>query len=261
MRRILPALILLALFACSKSETDKKGFQVREVSENEEGERIVGLPIDSLTLETKPRNVLLTNNPSHRVVPIYKVNYDKKTGKPFTGSNRFHSNYWEYGKNEDNNWNNNFMPGFEAVYGYNFVNISHYNNSMKKENLFFSTPVLIKTFYYPAFSKDTLNSIAVNRDYYLVSVYDDDTNNDGYINVKDLRRFYQFDIDALEKTLLIPDNYSVMSSEYDPENDYMYIFARKDENENGQMEYEESTHIFWIDLNNPRNRGIQYGNE
>lgn len=52
-----------------------------------------------------------------------------------------------------------------------------------------------------------------------------------------------------------------MSSEYDPANDYMYIFAKLDENGNGQMETNEKMHIFWIDLKNPENTGIQYGSE
>ena len=153
------------------------------------------------------------------------------------------------------------MPGFEAIYGYNLVNISHYNNLTNKENFFFDRPVLVKTLYYPAFSKDTLNDVPVKREYYMVSVYDEDTNKDGYINVKDLRRFYHFDIDAKNKLLLVPKDYSVMSSEYDPENDFMYVFARIDRNENGEMEYEEKTHIFWIDLKNPKNRGLQYKGE
>ena len=52
-----------------------------------------------------------------------------------------------------------------------------------------------------------------------------------------------------------------MSSEYDPENDFMYVFARIDRNENGEMEYEEEAHIFWIDSKNPKNRGLQYKGE
>jgi len=175
MKKITPIILILTLFSCSNNNVEKKGFQVREIVENEGGEKIVGLTIDSLKLETQPRNVLLTKNPSHRLSPIYKVNYDKSTGKPFTGSNAFHKNYWEYGENDENNWNNNFMPGFEALYGYNFVNISHFNNKTKEENLFFERPVLIKTLYYPAFSNDTLNNLSVNREFYMISVYDEDT--------------------------------------------------------------------------------------
>ncbi|MEM0994279.1 MAG: hypothetical protein AAGI49_14665 [Bacteroidota bacterium] len=258
MKRIIPILFMLILFGCSSESVSKKGFQVSEITENEKGEKIVGLSIDSLELETKPRNVLLTKHAAHRLTPIYKVNYDKN-GKPFVGSNAFHFNYSLDGKNEDNKWNDNFMPGFEAIYGYNFVNIAHFNNDTKKANLFFDKPVLIKTFYYPAFSKDTLNGLAVSRNFYMVSVYDEDTNQDGFINTKDLRRFYHFDLGATQQSVLVPKNYAVLSSEYDLANDFMYVFARMDENENGEMEYEESTHIFWIDLKNPKNNGIQYG--
>ena len=204
---------------------------------------------------------MLTKQANHRLIPIYKVSYDKKTGKPFTGSSEFHRNYSEYGQSEGNNWNYNFMPGFEAAYGYNLVNVSHYNHQSKTENLFFDKPVLIRTLYYPAFSNDTLNNKPITRTFYMVSVYDEDTNKDGYINVKDLRRIYHFDLNAQEKTALIPKNYSVMSSEFDPENDFMYLFARIDANENGQMEYEEPTHIFWIDLKKPENRGVQFKGE
>lgn len=253
-------LVFGILTSCSqKSKIEKKGFQVNEISEDEDGQKVVGLRLDSLILETRPRNVLMTTHPEHRITPIYKVNYNKKTKKTFTGSNSYHSN-WSYKRTEGNNWNNNFMPGFEAIYGYNFVNISHYNNIEQTENKFFESPVLIKTFYYPAFSKDTLNFNPIQRDFYMVSVYDEDTNNDGYINVKDLRRFYHFNLDGVKKSALIPPNYSVMNSEYDQANDFMYIFAKLDNNQNGQMETKEPTHIFWIDLNNPTNVGLQYSN-
>lgn len=252
---------LLFFFGCSDDELAKKGFPVSTNRTNEKGEVINGLRSDSLKFDTKPRNVLLTGNKAHRLVPIYKVNYKRNSKKPFTGTNAFHENYWSYGNSEGNNWHRNFMPGFEAVHGYNFVNVSHYNNETKKENSFFENPVLIRTLYYPTLSKDTLNSIPVNRNYYMVSVYDEDTNKDGFINVKDLRRFYHFDIDAKKRMPLIPENYSVMSSEYDPENDFMYVFTRLDKNGNGQMEYEEPSFIFWIDLKNPENKGVQYEGE
>lgn len=261
MNRILTLVILaICITNCSDSKIEKKGFQVSEISEDENGQKIVGLNIDSLKLETRPRNVLLTNTPEHRITPIYKVNYNKKTKKPFTGSNAYHSN-WNDNYNNGNNWNNNFMPGFEAMYGYNFINISHYNNQSKNENKFFDKPVLIKTFYYPTFSKDTLSFEPVNRKYYMVSVYDEDSNKDGFINVRDLRRLYHFDIEGKNKRNLIPKNYSVMSSEYDSANDFMYVFAKADKNQNGKMEQDEPTDIFWIDLKNPENVGIQYKTE
>ena len=167
MNRVIMILILATfLTSCSDSKIEKKGFQVSEILEDENGQKIVGLNIDSLKLETRPRNVLLTNNPEHRISPIYKVNYNKKN-EPYTGSNSYHTN-WNSNHEDGNNWNNNFMPGFEAVYGYNFVNISHYNNQTKKENKLFEKPFLIKTLYYPSFSKDTLNFEAINRKYYII---------------------------------------------------------------------------------------------
>lgn len=261
MNRLFIAIFIgLLTMGCSDNKIEKKGFQVSEITEDERGQKIVGLQIDSLKLETRPRNVLLTKNKEHRLTPIYKVNYDKKTKRPYTGSNHYHST-WDDDENDGNNWNSNFMPGFEAIYGYNFINISHYNNETKTENKFFDRPVLIKTLYYPAFSNDTLNYEPVSRGYYMVSVYDEDSNKDGFINVKDLRRFYHFDINGMNKKGLIPKGYSVMSSEYDSGNDFMYIFAKRDENQNGQMELSEPTDIFWIDLKNPENTGIQYKTE
>lgn len=243
--------------ACKDKPAEKKGFQVNDISENDEGEKIVGLPIDSFKLETQPRNVLLTKHPSHRLVPIYKVNYDKKTKAPFIGTNNYHT-FWSDNADDGNNWNGNLMPGFKVLSGYNLVNVAHHNNLEKTQNTFFDKPVLIKTIYYPAYSKDTLNNSPIKRDYYMVSVYDEDTNKDGFINLKDLRRIYHFDINGKVQQALVPKNYAVMSSEYDSDNDYMYIFAKLDQNTNGQMEPEEPTHIFWIDLKNPENKGVQY---
>jgi hypothetical protein len=253
-------ILAIGITSCSENKLEKKGFQVSQITEDESGQKIVGLNIDSLKLETRPRNVLLTKNSEHRLTPIFKVNYHKKTKKPFTGSTAYHTKWYD-DYEAGNNWNYNFMPGFEAVYGYNFVNVSHYNNQSKKENKLFNKPVLIKTLYYPAFSKDTLNYIPVNRRFYMVSVYDEDSNNDGFINTKDLRKLYYFDIEGNNKRNLIPRNYSVMSSEYDSANDYMFVFAKEDKNKNGQMEEHEPTAIFWIDLNNPENSGIQYHSE
>ena len=153
------------------------------------------------------------------------------------------------------------MPGFEAVYGYNLINISHYNNNLQEDNTFFNRPVLIKTIYYPTVSTDTLMGSPVSRNFYMISCYDEDSNKDGFINFKDLRKFYSFNIEGKNKRQLIPNNYAVMSSKYDHVNDLMYIFAKLDENNNGQMETLEPTHIFWIDLKNPERVGLQYGSK
>lgn len=255
-------LLFLGLFltSCGSSTVEKKGFQVSEISEGEDGQKIVGLQMDSLKLETRPRNVLLTFHAAHRLTPIFKVNYNRKTKKSFSGSNAFYT-HWNNRNNDGNNWHNNFMPGFTAMHGYNCVNVSHFNNATKRQNTLFEKPILLKTLYYPAYSKDTLNFEPVKRDFYMASVYDEDTNKDGFLNVKDLRRFYYFDINGANKKALILKDFSVMSSEYDEVNDYMYVFAKRDTNQNGQMEVEEPTHIFWIDLKNPENRGTVYETE
>lgn len=261
MNRALLLIILLSIFcSCSKNKKlEKKGFQVSEISEDEEGKKIIGLPIDSLNIKSRPQSVLMTRHPEHRLTPIYKINYHKKTKKPFTGTNSYHFNYSDYDDDAANNWNNNLMPGYEAVYGYNMINVSHYNVKTEKQHTFFDKPVLIKTLYYPSFSSDTLNNKAVTRAHYMISVYDEDTNKDGYINVKDLRRFYLYNLDGKLLKTLIPKNHSVMSSEYDSANDYMYIFTRMDENKNGQMEAEEPMQIFYIDLKSPQKTGKVYG--
>ncbi len=153
MNRILTILILATcIVSCSDNEVDRKGFQVSEILEDEDGRKVVGLNIDSLKLETRPRNVLLTNNPEHRLTPVYKVNYNSKTKETFTGSNNYHSN-WKESYGSGNNWNGNFMPGFEAVYGYNFVNVSHYNNITQKENKLFEKRSADKDTLLPCFFK------------------------------------------------------------------------------------------------------------
>ncbi len=254
--------IIIALLAvsCTEKKLEKKGFQVNEITEDENGRRVIGVKNESLNMETRPRNVLMTFSPEHRLTPIYKINYDKETNEPFAGSNEFHSS-WDENYEKGNNWNNNIMPGFEAVYGYNFVNVSHYNTTTKTENKLFPKPVLIKTLYYPSYSKDTLNFQPINRNFYLVTVYDEDTNKDGFLNFKDLRRIYYFDMNGVNQKAAIPKNYSVLSSEYDSANDLMYIFAKKDKNKNGKMEASEPMDIFWIDLKNPQNTGLQYESE
>ncbi len=138
------------------------------------------------------------------------------------------------------------------------VNVSHYDIAKNKQKYFFEKPVLIKTLYYPAFSKDTLNYQPVNREYFIVSVYDEDTNKDGFINQKDLRRIYLFDINGERQKTLVPENYSVFKSNYDLDNDFMYVFAQLDINGNGKRDEGEPVHIFWIDLKRPDITGRMY---
>lgn len=258
-RKILWAILPLLIFvACTQSKLDEKGFQVStvETENDEENEGTSGINRDSLKFETRPGNVLLTGIENVRITTVYKVNINKKHGTTFIGTNKF-----LYDDNEptlNNNWNGNIVPGLEAVYGYNLVNVSHYDfiTNIKKE--FFEKPVLVKTIYYPAFSKDTLNSAPVSRNYFLVSAYNDDTNKDGFINQRDLRRFYLFNILGEKQGPLVPENYSVYKSDYDSGNDFMFVFARLDNNANGQIEDNEPIHIYWIDLKDPSKRGRLY---
>jgi hypothetical protein len=252
---ILTFSIVCILTSCSQEKLEEKGFQVSPISENDQ---VNDLNIDSLRIETRPSNVLLTGVQNVRLTTIYKVNLNKKDNTTFIGSNSFHYRYEEQERYNSNNWNNNFMPGLEAVYGYNLVNISLYNIIENKQKNFFEKPVLIRTLYYPAFSNDTLNNEPVKREYFIVSVYNDDTNKDGFVNIKDLRRLYLFGISGEMQKALIPENYSVIKSEYDPENDLMFVFAQLDIDKNGRQDEGEPIHIFWIDLKDPNKTGRQY---
>lgn len=249
---------LIVISSCSRKKQYDKGFSVSPETETTEEKEINGISQDSITIKTRPSSVLLTGYPKYRLTTIYKLNYDKKDDYYYTGSNRFYRNYSDLGDSEGNQWNYNFMPGLQAVHGYNLVNVSLKNVKTQKQKTLFEKPVLIKTLYIPSFSNDTLFNEPVKRNYYLISAYDEDTNEDGYINLKDLRRFYVFDIKGLNKESMIPKDYSVISSEYDCANDFMYVFAQLDENKNGQRDETEEIHIFWIDLKNPRNNGPQY---
>lgn len=227
-------------------------------SETLDDKEIGGIHKDSLKFDTQPSEVLLTGISTVRLTTVYKVNVNKDNGKTFIGSNNFHYRYEEEGGEIGNNWHSNLMPGLGSVYGYNMVNVSHYDSKENKQKNLFEKSVLIRTLYYPAFSNDTLNFKPINRNYIIVSVYNEDTNKDGFINLKDLRRFYLFNINGERIRALVPENYSVQKSEYDPANDFMYVFAQLDSNKNGQHDENEPVHIFWIDLNDPSRSGRQY---
>lgn len=258
LKKLVSLTLIYVITSCSNRKTEEKGFQVSQTSDNSENIQTDGFNQDSLKIETQPGSVLLTGVPNVRLTPIYKVNVNKKNNSTFIGSNSFYYRYEENEENTGNNWNNNLMPGLAAVYGYNIVNISHYDINENKQKTLFEKPVLIRTLYYPAFSKDTLNNKPANREYFMVSVYNDDTNKDGFINLKDLRRFYLFNINGERQKALIPENYSVFKSEYDPDNDFMFVFAQLDSNNNGHQDEDEPTHIFWIDLKDPNKTGRQY---
>ncbi|MGN6647557.1 MAG: hypothetical protein ACTHJT_13635 [Cytophaga sp.] len=256
---VMLAVLALATAACSNDKLEEKGFQVSASPESggEDEEQADGWHKDSLKFDTRPSHVLLTGVPNVRLATIYKVNVNKRNNSTFIGSNGFH---YKYEETEDphNSWHGNLMPGLEGVYGYNMVNVSHYDIKENKQHNLFEKPVLIKSVYYPSFSKDTLNDKPVQRNYFIVSVYNDDTNKDGFINLKDLRRLYLFDLNGEKQKALVPENYSVYKSEYDSANDLMYIFARLDANNNGRVDVNEPANIFWVDLKDPMKTGQQY---
>ena len=249
-------LVIIAI-GCSKNKLDEKGFQVGSIYKDNDGNPEYGIYKDSL-FKSKPSSVLLTGQPNIRITTVYKVNFNEDEKTTFIGSNSFRYRFDESEINPKNNWNSHLLPGFEIVCGYNMVNISHYDLSAGKQKNFFEKPVLIWNVYYPSFEVDTLNFKPVSRNYFLVSMYKDDSNKDGFINLKDLRRLYLFDINGVKQNSLIPENYSVLKSEYDSANDFLYVFAQFDNNANGSREEGEPTHIFWIDLKDPSRTGQMY---
>ncbi len=244
--------VALMLFSCS-SDNSKKINEI-VLGKTTEPENGFDLRNNNKTsdLTLRPSTVLLTGNKKHRLVTVYKEKYNKKGNKKYIDGNYYHRTYSYDSDGYPDYQDDHFMPGIEAVYGFNMQNIAHYNLVTKKKTTLFEEPTLIKTLYYPSLVQDSLNNKPIKRNYYLISVYNEDTNKDSLINHKDLRRLYHFDIEGMNKTLMIPLNYSVRSSEYDSQNDVMYIFAKLDENSNGKQDDIEPIHIFWFELNEPK---------
>ena len=72
------------------------------------------------------------------------------------------------------------MAGFETIYGDEMVNVSLFDVEKQEQKLFFEKPVLIENVYYPSATRDTLQNKNVNRNFYMISCYDEDTDKDGY---------------------------------------------------------------------------------
>ena len=203
-------------------------------------------------IATFPNKVILTGLEDQRLVSIYK-------SKSFsTSDNSSISKLEYYNEESEDEANLHFMPGIDILFGYNLLNIAHYDLKTEKVNYLFNHPVLVKTLYYPSYSQDSLDNKPISRNFYLVSAYDEDTNKDTLINKKDLRRFYHFDAKTSLKTQLIPKDYSVIRSQYDSKNDIMYIFASQDENRNGTQDKSEAVHIFWFSLKTPDKAKLLY---
>lgn len=249
---ILAGLAFSFLFvSCDFSKKDKKEEQIR-VETSEESEATDSLSnsihgnVSLNQIPTTPNAVVLTGLAEHRLVTVYKTKEDRSNRG--NGSLSKYSNDYEGDESESEE---HFMPGIDILYGYNLLNIAHYDLKLEKLNFLFNHPVLIKTVYYPSFEPDSINKQPVNRNYYLISVYDEDTNKDTLINKKDLRHFYYFDQSGNNRIQLVPAGYAVVRSQYDSQNDVMYVFARQDVNHNGAIEKSEPVKLFWIDLKNP----------
>jgi hypothetical protein len=78
------------------------------------------------------------------------------------------------------------------------------------------------------------------------------------LTIKDLRRFYWFNANGEWQGPLVPTNYSVFKSEYDPGNDHVYVFAQLDENGDGRIQDHEAVHVFWVDLKDSGRTGRVY---
>jgi hypothetical protein len=197
-------------------------------------------------ISTSPSSVILTGLANHRLVTVYQFRKDKK--KP-EESRFFKSSGYYYGSHSA--IVEHYMPGIDILNGFNLLSVAHFDLFTGKLNFLFDHPVLVKTLYYPSFVQDSLHKKPVNRNYFIVSVYDEDSNKDTLLNKNDLRRLFLFDANCTVKTQLIPPDYSVIRSQYDSQNDVMYVFARFDANKDGTAEAEEPIHVFWINLKDP----------
>lgn len=254
---ILAVILFIGYLSIRPSEKDKLSEEQIIISSTEETSQSTDTLLNSVTgnvtmkqISTFPNKVILTGMNEHRLVSIYK-------SKPFDEEKGISKSWRGYNESDDES-NIRFMPGIDILAGFNLLNIAHYDLTTEKGNFLFNHPVLIKTLYYPSFDQDSLDNKPINRNFYLVSVYDEDTNKDTLINKKDLRRFYHFDAKSSIKTQIIPPNYSVIRSQYDSKNDLMYIFASLDENKNGTQEKIEPIHIFWFSLKQPGRAKLLY---
>lgn len=254
---LLSMLVLALLQGCSTRKREAKEEQIRVESSAET--KPDSTPVNSIQgnmalgqIPTIPNEVLLTGLDEHRLVTIYKdrraiakKNASSDDGDSFYGNRSYD---YDYGSDREEH----YMPGLDLLYGFNLLNVAHYDLKAEKLNLLFEQPVLVKSLYYPSFIQDSLYKKPITRNYYLLSVYDADTNQDTLINRMDLRRFYYFDAAATQKIQLLPADYSAVRSQYDPKNDVMYIFARQDTNHDGTTKPKEPLHIFWISLKAPQ---------
>jgi hypothetical protein len=195
----------------------------------------------------QPHTVVLTGMPQHRLLTLYKSDTSGISNESY-GWYELDDPAEAYYETESDIF---FLPGIDYIRGYNLLSVAHHDLTTGRTNFFFDKPVLVRSLYFPSYEQDSLYKKPINRNYYLVSAYDSDTDGDTLITKKDLRRFYAFNADVTGRTQLVPSEYSVVRSQYDPKNDIMYVFARYDVNKNGTIDKKEPMHTFWIGLKEP----------
>lgn len=234
---------LTFLFSCGSKPAATEQINLRNASPEDS---VLSNAIDGTLaadqILTTPHRVVLTGIPNHRLITIYKQGFEKRVSD--------YDSYYQYDPWYSDR-QQHYMPGIDLISGYNLLNIAHYDFAAQKVNMLFDKHVLIKSLYYPSFVQDSLHKKPINRNYYLISVYDEDTNRDSLIDNRDLRRFYYYPDSGVQQQQVIPSGYSVLRSQYDSGNDVMYIYARQDQNKDGRATDKEPVHIFWIDLTQP----------
>ncbi len=247
---LLILLISIFIISCNKGE-EKKEEQLTIAEYQSQTDLATEFPVNSSSVQNQfvstSSSVLLTGIDRIRLIPFYKIKPKSNTDIDYEEG----STYSDYGDRDDEEFYKYFMPGIDIIYGYNLVNMGHYDIEKDTLSYFFENPVLIKTLYFPGLKKDSLNHKPVSRNYFLVSAYDEDTNRDSLINSKDLRKIYHIDLFNTKKTQLTPSGYSVTRSTYDYKNDIMYIYTKRDVNQNGTTDKNDPMAIFWIRLNEP----------
>jgi hypothetical protein len=237
--------VLCVIVSCSERQTKGEEIRVTQTQIDTDTTDINSIEgnVSFDQILSQPNRVVLTGLPQHRLITVYKTKEDAEREAQ-------RSAYYYENDSEDERYEH-FMPGIDLIFGYNLLNIAHYDLAGEKLNYLFDHPVLVKSLYYPSFEQDSIDDVPVNRDYYLISAYDEDTYVDTLLNRLDLRHMYYFNAQGTEKLQLVPADYSVERSQYDWQNDLMYIFARHDANKNGNADKKEPLHIFWIDLKKP----------
>jgi len=249
MKYIIFLSIMIGLFSCKqKKNTKEQSISLNETSVSFDTSNGIGSSNNFSQLNTSPNDLVLTGIDNIRLLPIYKIPQSQDKNILYDQGSSYDSEK-EFLNEDDFRY---YMPGIDIIRGYNLVNIGHYNILKGQLTYFFKKPVLVRTLYFPGVLKDSVNKKQINRNFFLVSAYNEDTNHDSLINNKDFRKLFY--IDELNETQisLLPNDFSAIRSTYDFKNDIMTIRARKDENKNGVLEKTEPISIFLLDLKNPK---------